>query len=616
MSARFRRLRAGLGWIYPRRLRNQLIMIAVFMVTIPTLTIGYVVETEGRAALLQEKEKKLSAITHLLDEALGDRFTHFANLPHAERIQALNQELAPITERITRAFNGVGAGYYHRALDAIITYAPSAQFQSNVGVTINADHPGREVMSSNQPKVYSGKQVRGNIMNSMQPITRDGNVIGYIWANELSEDISQQARRMDINIVSVLVLGLLVSLCLIILLSRRFSTSIDVITQGLEGLAQNLNARLPPLSGDLGKISHSVNALAQTLRETKTLNDLIIENAADGVIAVDKHGNVTTINPAAQEITGYRQDELLGQPYAKIFSNTHFDSPVLDTLQKGTEHVALEVSFPARDRTIELSVTTSQIHNAHNELVGALVIFSDLTARKEVQRRLAQTERLATLGELMAGVAHEVRNPLTAIKGYVQILKQQDTDPIHQEYIAIILKETHSINRVIQQLLDFARPRQGYWQLVSLNQLIEECLVLIQTTGLQARIDVSKDLAPDLEEIEADGELLRQVILNILINAVQAISARGQIHIRTWQVDDARQAVTIRDTGCGIPEHYKNKIFDPFFTTKASGTGLGLALSQRIINAHQGDIQLSSDPEHGTAFTLLLPIHHLGNTPQ
>lgn len=237
-------------------------------------------------------------------------------------------------------------------------------------------------MSSNQPKVYSGKQVRGNIMNSMQPITRDGNVIGYIWANELSEDISQQARRMDINIVSVLALGLLVSLCLIILLSRRFSTCIDVITHGLEDLAQNQNARLPSLSGDLGKISHSVNALSQALRETKTLNDLIIESAADGVIAVDKHGNVTTINPAAQEITGYRQDELLGQPYDKIFSNTHFDSPVLDTLQKGTEHVALEVSFPARNRTIELSVTTSQIHNAHNELIGALVIFSDLTARK------------------------------------------------------------------------------------------------------------------------------------------------------------------------------------------------------------------------------------------
>lgn len=615
MHTRITQLRACLSRLYPKRLRNQLIMLAVFMVTLPTLTIGYVVETEGRAALLQEKEKKLSAITHLLDEALADRFSHFSQLPRLERIRALNQELAPLSEKITGAFNGVGAGYYHRALDAIITYSPSAQFQSNVGITINADHPGRDVMASRQPIVYSGKQVRGNIMNSMQPIIRDNQVIGYIWANELSEDISQQARRMDIKIIAVLVSGLLASLCLIIPLSRRFSASIDVIAQGLDGLPQNLNTRLPTLSGEMGKISHSVNALAQALRETKTLNDLIIESAADGVIAVDKDGRVTTINPAAQEITGYRQDELLGQPYATIFCHTHFNSPVLDTLQKGTEHVALEVSFPARDRIIELSVTTSQIHNAHNELIGALVIFSDLTARKEVQRRLAQTERLATLGELMAGVAHEVRNPLTAIKGYVQIMKQQASDPIHQEYIAIILKETQSINRVIQQLLDFARPRQGHWQRVSLNQLIEECLVLIQTTGLQARIDIDTELATDLEEIDADGELIRQVILNLLINAVQAISARGHIQIRTWQIDDKRQAVMIRDNGCGIPPQNKSKIFDPFFTTKASGTGLGLALSQRIINAHQGDIQLSSDAEQGTTFTLLLPVRHHGNTP-
>lgn len=144
MSTRISGLRACLSWMYPRRLRNQLIMIAMFMITIPTLTIGYVVETEGRAALLQEKEKKLSAITHLLDEVLGGRFTHFAPLPHAGRIQTLNQELSPITERIARAFNGVGAGYYHRALDAIITYAPSAQFQSNIGVTINAAPPPAE----------------------------------------------------------------------------------------------------------------------------------------------------------------------------------------------------------------------------------------------------------------------------------------------------------------------------------------------------------------------------------------------------------------------------------------------------------------------------------------
>jgi len=590
-----------------------MILMALLMVIVPTLSIGYIVETEGRSAVLSEKEKKLSAVVHLLDQALGDRFTHFTALPRDERIQALNTELGPITERITQAFPGVGAGYYNKALDAIVTYAPSALYQNNVGVTIAADHPGREVMRSNAPVVFSGRQVRGDILNSMIPITRDGDVLGYIWANELTEDIQRQAWRMDVRIIAVLAAGLLCSLLLIVLFSRRLGANIDIITDGLSTLAQKTPAQLPNLPGELGQISRSVNALAQTLRETKTLNDLIIENAADGVIAIDRQGDVTTMNPAAEMITGYTLNELVGHPYATLFSDPHFASPVLDTLAHGTEHLAQEVSFPARDRTIELSVTTSRIHNPNGELIGALVIFSDLTARKETQRRLAQTERLATLGELMAGVAHEVRNPLTAIRGYVQIIRQQTSLPVHQEYLSVVLKEIDSINKVIQQLLDFSRPRQSQWQQVLLNSLIEETLILVQTSGVQARITFNFEQDTGLPAIVADRELLKQVILNLLINAVQAINARGEIRIRTWQYSATQQAVAIEDNGGGIDIALQKKIFDPFFTTKASGTGLGLALSQRIINAHQGDIHVASMPGCGATFTLILPINPQGN---
>ena len=599
--------------LYPRRLRNQMILMALLMVIVPTLSIGYIVETEGRSAVLSEKEKKLSAVIHLLDQALGDRFTHFTALPRDERIQALNAELGPITERITQAFPGVGAGYYNKALDAIVTYAPSALYQNNVGVTIAADHPGREVMRSNAPVVFSGRQVRGDILNSMIPITRDGDVLGYIWANELTEDIQRQAWRMDVRIIAVLAAGLLCSLLLIVLFSRRLGANIDIITDGLSTLAQKTPAQLPNLPGELGQISRSVNALAQTLRETKTLNDLIIENAADGVIAIDRQGDVTTMNPAAEMITGYTLNELVGRPYATLFSDPHFASPVLDTLAHGTEHLAQEVSFPARDRTIELSVTTSRIHNPNGELIGALVIFSDLTASEETQRRLAQTERLATLGELMAGVAHEVRNPLTAIRGYVQIIRQQTSLPVHQEYLSVVLKEIDSINKVIQQLLDFSRPRQSQWQQVLLNSLIEETLILVQTSGVQARITFNFEQDTGLPAIVADRELLKQVILNLLINAVQAINARGEIRIRTWQYSATQQAVAIEDNGGGIDIALQKKIFDPFFTTKASGTGLGLALSQRIINAHQGDIHVASMPGCGATFTLILPINPQGN---
>ena len=600
-------------WIYPRRLRNQMILMAILMVIVPTLTIGYIVETEGRSAVLSEKEKKLSAVVNLLNQALGNRYDLYIDLPREERIRAFNAELAPITENITHAFPGIGAGYYNKTLDAIITYAPSALYQNNVGVTIAADHPGREVMRTNTPLVYSGRQVRGDILNSMLPIERNGEILGYIWANELTEDIRRQAWKMDVRIIIVLTAGLLISLLLIVLFSRRLSANIDIITDGLSTLAQNIPTRLPQLPGEMGQISQSVNNLAQALRETRTLNDLIIENAADGVIAIDRQGDVTTMNPAAEVITGYQRHELVGQPYSMLFDNTQFYSPVLDTLEHGTEHVALEISFPGRDRTIELSVTTSRIHNTHGEMIGALVIFSDLTARKETQRRMAQAERLATLGELMAGVAHEVRNPLTAIRGYVQILRQQTSDPIHQEYLSVVLKEIDSINKVIQQLLEFSRPRHSQWQQVSLNALVEETLVLVQTAGVQARVDFISELDNELNPINADRELLKQVLLNILINAVQAISARGKIRIQTWQYSDSQQAISIEDNGCGIDLSLQKKIFDPFFTTKASGTGLGLALSQRIINAHQGDIRVASLPGYGATFTLILPINPQGN---
>jgi len=585
------------------------------MVIIPTLSIGYLVEVEGRSAVLSEKKKKLAAVVHLLDTALGDRLELHSHLSREARILALHAELSPDTERITQAFPGVGSGYYNKELDAIITYSPETEYRDHVGLTIDLDHPGREVMRTNMPVVFSGKQVRGHILNSMIPVERRGEVLGYIWANELTEDIRQQSRKMDAGILAILIVGLICSILLIVLFSRRLSANIDVITQGLRTLAQNNPKPLPAMPGELGQISQSVNALARTLRETKTLNDLIIENAADGVIAVNQQGEVITLNPAAELITGYKQQEVVGNPYALLFANKQFNSPVLDTLKYGTEHLAQEVSFPARDRVIEISVTTSRITNPQGDLIGALVIFSDLTARKEEQRRLAQTEKLATLGELMAGVAHEVRNPLTAIRGYVQIMHQRMTQPEQRQYLSVVLNEIDSINKVIQQLLDFSRTRLNQWQRLYLNTLIEEALVLVQTSGIQARISFTTELDRHLTEIVADREQLKQVILNVLINAVQAIAVRGEIRIRTWQYSASQQALAIEDNGCGISPAIQKKIFAPFFTTKASGTGLGLALSQRIINAHQGDIRVTSTKDCGTTVTLIFPMVQGDNSP-
>lgn len=598
---------------WPEMLRGRLIVMALMMVTIPTLCIGYLVDNQGHQELIQQKQDKLFAITQLLDEALGDNLERFQNLPKSQRIRALNYLLSPTADRISQIFNGVGAGYYSRELDAIVVYAPSSQFSKMVGNPIAANHPGRQVMATGQKQVSWGKQVRGDIMNAMTPIYRHSEVIGYIWANELTTEIRNQTVWLDLKVIGVISIGIALSLLIILIFSKRFIGDINAIKNMLGELSHDLNRDWSAMPGELGEISRSIGDLARALREARTLNELVVENAADGVIAVDLQGFVTMVNPAAEKIIGYSRQELLGKPYGNMFANTDFNSPILDTLKHGINHVAQDVSFPARHHFVELSVSTSRISNSNGDMLGALVIFCDQTARKNVQRRLEQAERLATLGELMAGVAHEVRNPLTAISGFVQILKDDETNPQRLNYIHIILKEVNSINKVIQLLLDFARPCPGAYQLVNLNRLIDECLVLVKTKGLEARIDFQIELDERIAKIEADGELLKQVFLNILLNATQSIPARGHIRVSTSPASpDNMLQVQIEDNGCGIPEDSLGRIFDPFFTTKPTGTGLGLAISQRIVAAHQGDILCNSIPGHGTRFTIVLPVKQDG----
>lgn len=445
-------------------------------------------------------------------------------------------------------------------------------------------------------------------MNAMMPIIRHGEIIGYIWANELSNDINKQAMAMDISIITVITIGLMISLFLIISFSRRLTRDVDLIESGLSQLPVDLKAQLPPLHGEMGRIAASINTLSRDLREVRTLNELIIESAADGVISIDNYGKITMCNPAAQEISGYSNEELIGKHYKSVFDKEGFQSPVLDTLTHGVGHVGVELDYPAKEKILQIKASSSQLRNAEGEIIGALVIFTDLTAQKQMQKQIERAERLATLGELMAGVAHEVRNPLTAISGFVQYLKEGERDRQRVEYINIILKEVRSINNVIQQLLDFARPHSRLYQCIAINPLIRETLLLVHTHGLDNRVDFTITLDETLPDIEADAELLKQVILNLMINAVQAIPARGEINVSTRRYGDDKLQIKIRDSGIGIAPDVMEKIFTPFFTTKPTGTGLGLSIAQRIITAHNGDITIESQPQHGTTVTLILPI--------
>ncbi|SMC70776.1 two-component system sensor histidine kinase AtoS [Sporomusa malonica] len=605
--------------LVPQTLRNKMILFTLIIVSIPILLTGYIIKLETQEALLVEKQAKLFGIALLLDNNLGEGYNEILisrsadNADRATQIKALNEVLKNYTDTLTSAYPGVGAGYYSMELDAIITYGPSDKYADKVGITIGPTHPGRKVMNTGERLVEFAPMVRGDIMNAMIPIIRHGEVIGYIWANELTDDIHAQMASMDYNIYLAVSIGIIVSLLLFFWMTKGFIHDVETIKNGLEQLRFDLDHRLIPMEGEMGQISDAINHMTRSLLNAQTLNQNIMHSIADGVITVDINGNITSANKSAETLTGYTCSEIVDKPYKEIFcEGKHFNSLLLDTLATGTNYIGIEMEYPVKNKDIYISISTSRLKDSTDKIIGAVVVFKDLTEQHRLQAQILRAERLASLGELMAGVAHEIRNPLTAIKGFVQYLQDTDTEEERQEYMPVIIKEVDRVNRVIETLLYFSRPCKTNYKLVDINGLIKETLVLVKNTGTKHKVEFRLQFGETIPQIEGDAEQLKQVLLNLLINAVQAITGQGIVEIATWQGPSSFVHVSITDTGNGITPADLSKVFDPFFTTKVTGTGLGLAVVQRIINAHYGRVDIQSEIGNGTAVTLQFPVLHHG----
>lgn len=597
--------------ILPETFHAKMLLLTIATVCISTLCIAFIVEQQGIKLLMQEKENKLLFVAGVLEQELGAAFDLPPDpaLPRSEAVGRLNALLSARAEALVSRMPGVGAGYYNRALDAIVVYAPASEHGRTVGTPIAADHPGRQVMASGERTVWQGAQVRGDIMNAMIPVVREGEVLGYVWANELVSDIDRQTMMMDKDIILVSLLCIASSVLLTLLISNRLQNDITIIKHGVQGLSSDLQRNIPPLKGEMNEIVDGVNQLAWALSEAKSMTEMILDSIIDSVITVNMNGEVTMMNPAAQKMTGLSLEEAVGRPYRSLFDHMDFYSPLLDTLSSGSDHVGVELDLPIGGKLFKVSSSASNLRNKNGEVIGAVVVFKDISEQKEMQHIAEQTQRLAAIGELMAGVAHEIRNPLTAIRGFVQCLNEDVSQGEKEEFISIILKEVDSINVVIQQLLDFSRQPKNFFSLSRLDELVGETLVLVKSSKNAAHVDFQTCFDEGLPELYLDRGLVKQVLLNLLLNAIQAIEDRGQVIISTGLSDSGRyQTVQIRDTGSGIDDSLGSKIFTPFFTTKPNGTGLGLAVAQKIVASHGGRITLENHPEGGAVATISLPV--------
>jgi two-component system sensor histidine kinase HydH len=239
-----------------------------------------------------------------------------------------------------------------------------------------------------------------------------------------------------------------------------------------------------------------------------------------------------------------------------------------------------------------------------------VILFKDLTEVRSLRREIERSRRLASVGSLAAGVAHEIRNPLSSIKGFATYFKERYQHvPEDNETAGIMVQEVDRLNRVVSQLLEFARPVKMSPVLTSLPGLIEDSVKLVRLQAEKKQINIRNTTASKMKEVFVDPDRINQILLNLYLNAIESMDVGGELGVNASYINKKKSIeIQVSDTGGGIPKDDLTKIFDPYFTTKTSGTGLGLAIAHNIVEAMGGTIKVESQPETGTAFKLVIPI--------
>jgi PAS domain S-box-containing protein len=341
----------------------------------------------------------------------------------------------------------------------------------------------------------------------------------------------------------------------------------------------------------------------QRAENVESYNENILQCVTSGVMTFDRNGLATTINRAAEDMLGISRAQASGRNCRDIFGNGDICRAVRDTIDKKLPSTRMETTFDRPQGKAWFGFNTAVLADRQGGALGVILSFSDLTEVKRLQEQMELKERLTALGEMSAGIAHELRNPMAVIFGYLNLLSKK-IDPASQNIIRDITSEISGMNRIIGDLLTFARPASLNRIAVSIKELIEGCLAnVLQAKDADAKITTVLEL--DDVNASLDEGLMRQAFSNLFQNAVEAMPGGGTLTVKAHGGKNLTVAVT--DTGTGIPPETIRKIFLPFFTTKDKGVGLGLALVHKIVLSHGGRLEVESTEGMGTAFTVIIP---------
>ncbi len=511
-------------------------------------------------------------------------------LPHWRKIDILENKIRPILKS-QEIYNVV---YYDLATEWLVTGKwgkNHIQIPEVLG-SLDGIHGVQHISIS-------------NISLVSVPVTQEGICRGFVWAYAQKPEL-ELASFANLSTFFILMFALLGT---IILLIRKYMKKIQERLEGFSNLildneenqewsTQGL-PELEPIFNKITAYTDELNHINKELENSQRKTTQIMEGISDGLLSIDWEMNLLYYNDVAKKTLGKDDEQLVGKNIVELipgFSNSNYESTlkqILDTKEKTTFE---EVESPIVPGTYyHLSLYPFE--------EGITIFFREITEQRKQQAQMDRLERLNLIGQLAAGISHEIRNPLTTVKGFLQLRSTKTYDPDEKEYYDLMISEIDRANIIISDFLSLAKSHNGELrEEQDLNQLIYRIFPMIQADAITSNKELILNLNP-LPPLRLNENEIRQVLLNLVRNALEVTPERGSVIIRTYK-DDSDIVLAVEDQGSGIPEDIQEQIGTPFFTTKESGTGLGIAISMKIAERHNAELVYETG-ENGTTFKVI-----------
>lgn len=357
----------------------------------------------------------------------------------------------------------------------------------------------------------------------------------------------------------------------------------------------------------INSINEKMNMASQLIISEQQYKSLFEYNP-DIVYMIDLNGNIMNLNPQFETITGYNRDKMIGQNIRSILPNRYkrFINKFLCSFAVDIKPIINELNLPhANGQILHLHLTSLPII-IDGKITGIIGYGRDVTSLRVAEERLRRAEKLSVVGELSASIVHEIRNPLTSLKGFVQLLQVDDKE--HSLYYQIMLDELNRINHIVGELLLLAKPQHLKYTMTDIQKLLNDVILLLGTEASLYNIQINPIFKINQVLIECEPNQIKQLFINIIKNAIEASENDDMVSIGVNQLENNHVLITVQDRGCGISKERLKKIGEPFYSSKEKGTGLGLTVSFKIVQSHRGTIQFDSKKNQGTSVHITLPI--------